>query len=117
MSAMLPSHEHEYRSLWHDEVRLSLECDFDRGFAEEQCVVAHFRLHREVLHVGAAAVRLPGFVVHAGGLGHRGARPAGDDPAALDLPALERRGGQVEADIRALLALLGSDQHTVANDY
>src|SRR5439155_639650 len=50
------------------------------------------------------------------GLRHRRAGPGGDDAPALHLPPFDRGSGQIEADVRALLALLGSDQDTVADD-
>src|SRR5262245_6925851 len=87
MSAMLPPHEHEYGSLWHDEIRLSFERDFDGGLAEEQRVVSHLSLHREVLHVGA--MNLPRLLVHAGGFGHRCAGTGRDDAAALYLATFD----------------------------
>src|SRR3989449_1099062 len=113
---MLPSHQDQNGGLRDDQVRLALECDFDRGFAKEQRVVPHLRLHREVLHLGAPPVDLPRLFVHAGGLRHRRAGPGGDDAPALHLPPFDRGSGQIEADVRALLALLGSDQDTVADD-
>src|SRR5207244_3146074 len=96
-------HEHEDCRLRHHEIALTLECDLHRRLAEEERVVADPRLHRKVLDVGA--VDLPGLVVHAGRFSHRGARSGRDDAAALHLATLQRGGGQVEADVGALLPL------------
>ncbi len=113
---MCPSYEYQNRGLRHDEIRLPFERDFDRRLAEEQRVVADLGLHRQVLHLGAAGVCFPRLVVHARGLGHRGAGAGGDDPPALHLPAFDGGRRQIEADVRALLPFLGSDQHTIAHD-
>src|SRR6266496_2867731 len=116
MSAMLSSHEYQYRSLWHDEIGLLFECDFHRCFPEEQRVVPHLGLHGEVLHLGLAPVDLPRLLVHAGRLRHGSARARGDDTPALHLPPFDGRRGQIQADVGPLLSLLGSDQDTVADD-
>src|SRR6266550_2796832 len=116
MSAMLPSYEHQNGGLRDDQVRLALECDFDRGFAEEQRVIARFCLRRQVPHLRTPAVDLPRLLVHARGLRHGRPGSGGDDPPALHLPSFDGRRGQIEADVGPLLALLGNDEHTVAND-
>src|SRR5213593_689993 len=54
--------------------------------------------------------------IHAGRFRHGGARSGRDDAAALHLPALERGGGQVEADVGALLPLFRGDEDAVAHD-
>src|SRR5207249_2409242 len=110
------SYEYQNRGLRDDQVRLALECDFDRGFAEEQRVIAGLRLGRQIFHFGTSAVDLPRLLVHARGLRHRGPWSGRDDAPALDLPSFDRRGGQIEADIGPLLALLGNDEDAVAND-
>ena len=88
--------------------------DLDRGLAEEQGVVAHFGLHRQILHVGTAD--LPRLVVHRGGLGHRRTGPGGDNAPPLHLTSLERGGREIEPHVGALFAVFGRDQHTIADD-
>src|SRR2546426_1118963 len=88
MSAMRPSYEHQNGGLRHDEIRLPLECDFDRRFAEEQRVVAYLGLHRQGLHLGAAGVWFSPLVVPAGGVGHPGAPGAGERSPAPPPPGL-----------------------------
>src|SRR5205807_8358879 len=46
-----------------DQILGSLERDLHRRLPEEQRIVAHAGLHRQVFHVGS--VNLPGLVVHA----------------------------------------------------
>src|SRR5207253_11144833 len=57
--------EHEDRRLGDHEVLAPFECDLHRRLAEEQRIVAHARLHRQVLYLGPA--NLPWLVVHARG--------------------------------------------------
>src|SRR5256886_1700615 len=107
-------HEHEDCRLRDDQILRSLERDLHGSLAEEQRVVPHPRLHRQVLDVGTAD--FPRFVVHARRLGHRRARPGRYHPAALDLPAFDRGRREVQADVGALLPLFGSDEHAVTDD-
>src|SRR5438876_1815705 len=107
-------HEHEDCRLRDDQILRSLERDLHGSLAEEQRVVPHPRLHRQVLHVGTAD--FPGLVVHARRLGHWRARPGRDDATALDLAALDRSRREVQADIGALLPLFGSDEDAVTDD-
>src|SRR5260370_20359883 len=107
-------HEHEDGRLRDDEILRALERDLHRRLAKEQGVVAGPRLHRQILDVGAAD--LPRLVVHAGGLGHRGAGPRRHDPPTLDLARLDRGGRQIEPHVGALFSLLGRDEHPVPHD-
>src|SRR5439155_777335 len=107
-------HQHEDCRLRDDQVLRSLERDLHSSLAEEQRVVPHPRLHRQVFDVGAAD--LPRLIVHARRLGHGRARPGRHDPATLDLPGLDRGGRKVETDVGALLAFFGSDEHAVTDD-
>src|SRR5207247_1656999 len=108
------AHQHQDRRLRHDEVALVFERDLHRGLAEEQRVIAHARLDRQVLHFGAAD--LPRLLIERGGIAHRSSRARRDDPAALHLAALERRRRKIEPHGGALLALGRSDEHPVADD-
>src|SRR5438132_615274 len=107
-------HEHEDCRLRDHEIALTFECDLHRRLPKEERVVADPCLHREVLDVGA--VDLPGLVVHAGRFRHRGARPGGDNAAALHLATLQCGRGQVQADVGALLPLFRGDEDAVAHD-
>src|SRR5207247_8469604 len=89
------AHQHQDRRLRDDEVTLVLERDLDRGLAEEQRVIAHARLYRQVLHFGTTD--LPRLLIQRGGIAHRRSRARCDDTASLNLAALERRCGRVEA--------------------
>jgi len=53
------------------------------------CGTTRYVFPSNVISTAAAGVCFPRLVVHAGGLGHRGARAAGDDPPALHLPAFD----------------------------
>src|SRR5438876_7035553 len=106
--------EHEDRRLGDHEVLAPFECDLHRRLAEEQRIVAHARLHRQVLYLGPA--NLPWLVVHARGLGHRRARAGCHHAATLHLARFDRRRRQVEADVGALFPLFGRDEHPVAYD-
>src|SRR5207237_8498302 len=70
--------------------------------------------HRPVAHRGP--VNPPRLVVHARRLGHGCAGPGGEDAAPLHLAGLDRRGRQIQADVGALLPLLGGDEDTVPDD-
>src|SRR3989440_6395120 len=107
-------HEHEDCRLRDDQILRSLERDLNGSLAEKQRVVAHPRLHRQVLDVGTAD--FPGFVVHARRLGHWRARPGRDHSTALDLAALDRGRREGQADGGALLPPFRSDEHAVTHD-
>src|SRR5205823_3365476 len=96
-----------------DQVLRSFERDLHGSLAEEQRVIPNPRLHRQVLDVGSAD--LPGLIIHARRLGHRGARPGRYHPAALNLPGFDRGRREVQADVGALLPLFGSDEHAVTD--
>src|SRR5215208_6399575 len=114
-SGRLLADECEDRRLWNHEKAFALERDLDGGLAKEQRVVAAPGLHG---HEPQLAQRLlpwllPGLGVEAG---HRRARPGRHDGPTLDRLAVDGRRGQVEPDLRALLAVLDLHDDAVADD-
>ncbi len=58
---------------------------------------------------------LPGLVVETAQVGNGSPRPGGHDESGLHLLGVDRGGRQVEADLGAVIAVLRSDEHPVAD--
>src|SRR6476620_605092 len=114
-SVRLLAHQREDGLLWDDEIPLALEGDLAGRFAKEQRVVAAPGLHGNEARF--ARRLLPRLLARMGiESRHRLTGTDRDDGASLHRLAVERRGWQVQPDLRALFPVLDFHEHAVADD-